>query len=227
MLVIRVLIIFLTIIVDRAGYRPKILSGKGVKSKNRYYNKAVGALNSCISRESDQVLRDRLIMEKRRLFERRGREFDHFVNVASNEVVRLLMAAGVTHFVMGWSDGFKQNSRMSRKNNQSFVQLPHAKFRDMLKRKLEEVGIVVVIQEESYTSRASFLDNDFLPVFDGGPFLGKFSGKRVSRGLYKTKSGVLVHADVNGTWNILRKCNPSIGRSSGVVVTPERLRLVL
>ena len=46
-----------------------------------------------------------------------------------------------------------------------------------------------VEQEESYTSKASFLDLDGIPVYDAEkPYTGTFSGKRIKRGLYKSKS---------------------------------------
>ena len=65
-------------------------------------------------------------------------------------------------------------------------------------------GITVITQEESYTSKASFLDNDDIPVY-GEANNPKFSGRRVKRGLYKTSDGRLINADVNGSYNILRK----------------------
>jgi putative transposase len=85
------------------------------------------------------------------------------------------------------------------------------------------VGIVVVIQEESYTSLASFLDGDVMPVYGGEAVVPVFGGCRVSRGVYESFGRGFIHADVNGAWNILRKCRPSIGWCSGVVVTPENL----
>ncbi|MEA5468606.1 hypothetical protein VB714_06975, partial [Spirulina sp. 06S082] len=59
--------------------------------------------------------------------------------------------------------------------------------------------------EESYTSKASFLDDDFLPTFGAKPESWKPSGKRVKRGLYCTQNGLFVNADCNGAANILRK----------------------
>ena len=65
-------------------------------------------------------------------------------------------------------------------------------------------GITVITQEESYTSKASFLDNDDIPVY-GETENPKFSGRRVKRGLYKSSNGQLINADVNGSYNIMRK----------------------
>jgi putative transposase len=80
-----------------------------------------------------------------------------------------------------------------------------------LRYKAELAGIKVVLTEESYTSKASALDSDNLPVYhvktDVKPV---FSGRRVKRGLYKTHSGKIINADTNGSLNIARKVIPNI-----------------
>lgn len=95
---------------------------------------------------------------------------------------------------------------MGRRNNQTFVQIPHARFIEMLQYKAQLVGITVIVREESYTSKASFLDLDPIPSYDPKRS-GKhqFSGKREKRGLYRAKDGRRIHADVNGSYNTLRK----------------------
>ena len=60
-------------------------------------------------------------------------------------------------------------------------------------------GIAVVITEESYTSKCSFLDNEDVKKHKN------FKGKRVQRGLFKSEKGLLINADLNGALNILRK----------------------
>ena len=77
---------------------------------------------------------------------------------------------------------------MGKRNNHNFVQLPHARFIDMLAYKAELVGIQVILTEESFTSKASFLDADPLPVY-GATDIPPFSGKRVKRGLYQAANG--------------------------------------
>ena len=100
---------------------------------------------------------------------------------------------------------------MGKRNNQHFVQIPHAKFIDMLTYKASLVGIQVEVQEESYTSQASFLDLDPIPTYkpdDDMEYI--FSGKRIGQRnrLYRTKDGKIICADVNGSYNILRKRKP-------------------
>src|SRR5262249_28554021 len=109
---------------------------------------------------------------------------------------------------------WKRQINLGRVNNQHFAQLPHARFIEMLSYKAKLAGIEVVIQEESYTSKASFLDLDPLPVYDpANPQQYEFSGKRVERGLYQASTGRRIHADVNGSYNTLPKSSPQFLRA--------------
>ena len=78
----------------------------------------------------------------------------------------------------------------------------------MLSYKAALVGIQVIVQEESYTSKASFLDNDPIPTYAECKDTPMFLGKRVKRGLYESRHGIRFNADVNGSYNILRKVAP-------------------
>ena len=98
---------------------------------------------------------------------------------------------------------------MGKRTNQNFVAIPHARFIAMLTYKAELVGIRVEITEESYTSKASLLDLDPLPVRNNGNEKHKFSGKRIKRGLYRAKDGRKINADINGSGNIIRKVAPN------------------
>jgi putative transposase len=112
-------------------------------------------------------------------------------------------------------------------SNQHFVQLPHARFIDMLSYKAKLAGIAIIIQEESYTSIASFLDLDPLPIYDPTrKEQPRFSGKRVERGLYRAKNGRRIQADVNGSYNIGRKAFPNSfgqGIEAAIAVRPVGL----
>jgi putative transposase len=94
---------------------------------------------------------------------------------------------------------------MGKKNNQSFTTIPHTLLIQMIKYKAQRNGIRVLFTEESYTSKASFLDHDDIPVYGEGDSKKSFSGKRIKRGLYRSKDGVIMNADVNGSANIMRK----------------------
>lgn len=108
--------------------------------------------------------------------------------------------------VIGLNRQWKQEVNLGKRTNQQFVQLPHSRFIDMLTYKAQLVGIRVVVREESYTSQASFLDRDEIPTYDSGrKDKPVFSGRRVERGLYRAKDGRRIHADINGSYNTLRK----------------------
>ena len=97
-----------------------------------------------------------------------------------------------------------KNSRRRKKDNQNFVSIPERKFLEILAHVGAQYGIPVVIREESYTSQASAVDLDDIPAY--GKEDGKthnFSGKRIKRGLYRTRDGHVLNADINGAANIL------------------------
>ena len=94
-----------------------------------------------------------------------------------------------------------------------FTQIPFTTFISQLTYKCLARGIEVVEQEESYTSKASFVDQDEIPTYGESDKKPAFSGKRVSRGLYRTKNGFFLNADVNGSYNILAKGLLTLGKS--------------
>ena len=123
----------------------------------------------------------------------------------------------------------KQGIQLGKENNQNFVQIPFGDLRQQLEFLCWKYGIEYVEQEESYTSKSSFLDNDVLPVYKAEqPYQGKFSGKRVYRGLYKSKNGTVMNADLNGAANIMRKCKQNLDSKrlyKGLLASPERIVL--
>ena len=117
---------------------------------------------------------------------------------------------------------------MSKKSNQNFVNIPHSRFISMITYKCEREGIRIILQEESYTSKASFLNLDNIPVY-GDNQLKHFSGYRKSRGLYKLRGKkIYINADVNGSYNILRKAIPKAFANGieGVSVNPTIIKIV-
>ena len=119
--------------------------------------------------------------------------------------------------VVGKNDGWKQASGLGKRTNQNFVFVPHARFIEMLRYKAELVDIQVVVSEESYTSKCSFLDLEAVGKHD------VYVGKRVKRGLFRASDGRCLNADVNGAFNILRKGVPDAfgnGRGGGWFTPP-------
>ena len=116
-----------------------------------------------------------------------------------------LVSQTIDLLIIGKNQGWKQNTNLSKVTNQKFVQIPYNRFTQILEYLCKEQGIEVVYQEESYTSKASFLDNDEIPVYGELEETPLFSGTRIYRGLYQTANGRFINADVNGSYNIMKK----------------------
>jgi putative transposase len=139
-------------------------------------------------------------------------------------IINYLVKAGIGTLVIGKNEQWKQELNLGKTTNQNFVSIPHDRFIEQLKYKAELVGITVLIHEESYTSAASFLDLDTIPVYQKEE-KHSFSGKRIQRAWYKSQDGRLIHADVNASLNIARKVVPaafSLG-IAGIAVYPFRV----
>ena len=177
-----------------------IVNGKPLKSINQYFNKKYSQL------KSKQNLSVSWRMQ--RLSNKRNNKITDYLHKASRYIVNQLVSKGVTDLVIGHNKGWKQDINMGKVNNQNFVSIPFNRLIEMVSYKCELSGIRVYLQEESYTSKASFLDLDQIPTFDATKVdlvKHKFSGKRVKRGLYKSRDKSLINADVNGSLNIMRK----------------------
>ena len=109
--------------------------------------------------------------------------------------------------IIGNNTDWKNGINLGRRNNQNFVNIPYSKFINQLTYKCQLLGITVITREESYTSKASFLDYDEIPNYNDET-KPKFSGKRIKRGLYRSTTRK-INADVNGAYNIMAKENPN------------------
>jgi putative transposase len=187
---------------NKVGFVPRLVNGRPLKSINQFYNKRKTELQAQLPKEQDWTAR------LERMTTQRTRRIDHYLHTASKRVIDLLIEEGIGTLIIGKNLNWKQECQMRKKDKQHFVQLPHARFIDMLSYKAKLVGIQVVLQEESYTSQASFLDGDVLPTYGQVEEEPIFSGKRLTRGMYRAGSGLRFNADVNGSYNILRKASP-------------------
>jgi len=177
-----------------------IINGKPLKSNNQYYNKTLAKYRSELPKG---VYTSKKIQ---RLNLNRENKITAYLHQASRLLVDKLIENNVNLLIIGYSKGMKQGINIGKKNNQKFVYIPYLKLIEMIKYKCELEGIEVVIQEESYTSLSSFIDGDKVPVYKKGSNSNYgFSGKRVKRGLYKTKGGLSLNADLNGAYNIVKK----------------------
>jgi putative transposase len=146
-----------------------------------------------------------------RVTRKRNHQMRDGINKAAKIIIDHCLRYGIGTLVIGWNEGFKSNANIGRVNNQKFVQMPLGKLKDRLAQLCDLHGIKFQETEESYTSKSSYLDGDSLPVYGSKPEGWKASGKRIKRGLYRTKTGLLVNADLNGSANIMKKVASNLG----------------
>lgn len=200
-----------------------IVDGKHLKSINQGYNKRVAFL---MEGQANGYWSKRLAS----LTERRNRQMRDAINKAARKVIQHCLDNRIGTVVFGWNKGQKDSANMGSKTNQKFVQIPTGRLKERVSQLCEQYGIKFVETEESYSSKASFVDNDSLPTFGAKPEGWQASGKRVQRGLYKAAQGWLINADCNGAANIGRKVAMMLGLdlsgiSRGDLSAPLRLKL--
>lgn len=196
-----------TITSNIKGVNPIIINGRPLKSINQFYNKRLSHYQSILEKRNHSKTSKRT----RKLTNKRTNKIDNYLHKASKEIVSLASANNLNTIIIGKNDGWKQETNMAKSANQTFVNIPHSRFIQMIQYKCEIEGINVILQEESYTSKASFLNLDFIPVYGSSNKDHEFSGYRKSRGLYKIKDkSILINADVNGSYNIMRKAIPNL-----------------
>jgi IS605 OrfB family transposase len=217
-----------------------IIDGKHLKSKNQWYNKQIAT----IKENKPQGFWSKRLAG---ITEKRNRQMRDAVNKAARLIINHCLKHGIGTVVFGWNKGQKQSIELGAKTNQKFVQIPTARLKERIEQLCLLYGLQFVETEESYTSQASFLDDDILPTY--GEKLGagtrnlspskeapsrrpdnwEPSGKRIKRGLYQSAGGYLINADCNGAANILRKVagrlNLNLSQlSRGALTTPLRVR---
>ncbi len=192
---------------------PTIINGRPLKSINQFYNKKLSKLKS-----RQDLCKNKTVNKKKiqTLTNKRNNKINDFIHKSSRVLVNQLVSKGVSTLVIGKNTSMKQDINMGKKNNQNFVELPLFKFADLLKYKCELEGIKVIFNEESYTSKCSFFDNDYIPTFGKDDEKLNPSGKRIKRGLYVTKNMIKINADVNGSYNIMKKAIPNAFDGHGI-----------
>jgi putative transposase len=200
-----------------------IIDGLHLKSLNQFYNKQIANIKD----GKPQGFWSRKLAA---ITEKRNRQMRDAVNKAARLVINHCVDNRIGTLVFGWNQGQKDGANMGKKNNQKFVQIPTARLKTRISQLCKQYGIQFIETEESYTSKASFIDSDTLPKYGEKPERWKESGRRVQRGLYRSCSGIKINADCNGAANILRKVAVTLGLclegiSSGALTTPLRVRI--
>lgn len=178
--------------------KPLIIKGLELKSLNQGYNRLISKAQSLLPgtcKTSKSI--HRLWLRRTWILKTKIHQMTAFLTNLFDEMQ-------IEKVFIGKNTGWKQNLPFGKKVKQRFAYLPHETFIEQLQYKCQLRGITVITQEESYTSKASFLDNDDIPVY-GETDNPKFSGRRIKRGLYRSSGGQLINADVNGSYNILKR----------------------
>ena len=179
-------------ITNNIDKNPIIVKGKVIKSINQYYNKKKAKLLSYIGNKGNS---NRL----EKLSRKRNNKINNYLHNVSKRIINYCINNNISNIVIGYNKGWKQNIDIGKVNNQKFVSIPFNRFINQLQYKSEEVGIKLILNNESYTSKCDALSLEDLKYKEN------YFGKRIKRGLFKTKNNELINADVNGSLNILRK----------------------
>lgn len=180
------------------GKNPFIVNGKPLKSINQFYNKRKSHLQSKLKpniKSSHGIIK---------LTTKRNNKITDYLHKSSRYIVNQLVSKNISKLIIGYNKQWKQDINIGKKNNQNFTNIPFYKFIQMLSYKCELEGIEVLTHEESYTSKCSFLDQEEIKKHES------YMGRRIERGLFKSSKGKLINADLNGSYNIMRKVVPNV-----------------
>lgn len=193
-------------VTSNTGLNPFIVNGRPLKSLNQYFNKKSSFLKSELKQKQNKYVSNNL--DKLNL--KRDNKINDYLHKSTHYLINYCLDNQINTIIIGYNKFWKQQVNLGSKTNQSFVQIPFLKLINMIKYKSEIVGLNVILNEESYTSKCSFLDLE--PVSKHTVY----KGKRIKRGLFKTSNGILINADVNGSYNIMRKVVPNVFNTKGI-----------
>ena len=201
-------------IADNFGGIPMVIKddGTGVKSINQFYNKQKSGLQSIYDKQKVCYSK-----KMRKLIRKRNNKMKDTLHKMSKFIIDDCVARNVGKITIGHNDNWKQNVNLGKRNNQNFVGIPFYKLTQMIQYKAEALGIEVVLQNESHTSKVSFLDYESIEHHK------TYVGKRYGR-LFKSATGIIINSDVQGCYNISQKCElkafEKVERVGGCVLHP-------
>ena len=190
---------------NKPGVKPMLINGKPLKSVNQLYNKRKAKYQSHLkgNRKTSRKIEA--------LTYHRNRFVENYLHNTSKLVVEYLTTNNIGTVVIGKNDNWKQSANIGKKNNQNFTQIPHDKLIKQITYKCQLAGIKVIETEESYTSKTSAVDLE-QPIKHE-----TYRGKRVKRGLFRSGTGIVINADINGSLQIIRKKFPECFTAEGIV----------
>lgn len=182
-------------------FHPVIYNGKPVKSVNQFYNKIKAKEQSRLKKENDVYWSKKL----GQLTLWRENQINNYFHKVTHHFVNYCITNNIDTVIIGRNQNWKDNINLGKRVNQNFVSIPFGQLYDLLRYKLELNGINYIETEESHTSKCSFIDKEEICHHNS------YIGKRVRRGLFRSKEGKKYNADINGSLNILRKYMTKIG----------------
>ena len=203
-------------------HKPYLINGRAIKSINQKYNKRIANISSVTKKSQNKSSSKKI----RSLYSKRGSKLNNEIHKITDFIVKSVLEKKIDYVVIGYNKEWKQNINLGKRNNQNFVQIPFSKILNQLTYKLQQNGIEVHLQEESYTSKCSYFDNEAIKKHE------TYKGKRTNRGLFITSAGIKINADVNGSLNIHRKFIskaaddvPKEPVGTGLVMNPIKINL--
>ena len=199
------------------GCPPFLIRGRKLKAINQWFNKEKARIQSVYDLQGLEEYGQKM----KKLIDKRYQQMEDYLHKASRKVITECLEASIDTIVIGYNEKWKQKSKMGKRNNQNFVNIPFLTLVRKLQYKAEEVGIKVIVIEESYTSKCSFVDNEPIRKHT------KYQGKRTNRGLFRSKNVTLFNADCNSAGNIGRKVFPLVFTSGTVDAVSHPLCLTV
>jgi IS605 OrfB family transposase len=206
---------------DVSNNRAFIMDGKKLKSINYYWNKQNAKLQGIKDKQNIKWYTKHQFLLKRK----RENRVKDVMRKTAKYILDYCIEHNIGTIVVGHNKGWKQEVNMGKRNNQNFVQVPFGYLMSILESKCQEYGVRCLETQESHTSKCSAIDNEQVKHHD------EYLGKRVKRGLFKSKDGFLINADLNGAINIARKSKVTaiqfntVEQIKGVVAFPKRIRI--
>jgi putative transposase len=204
-----------TVASNEKTFKSFLISGKPLQKINHYFNRKRAKLMSFVG---DRGTSKRIV----KLAHKRNCKISDYLHKSSKLIINQLVENKVGKLIVGYNPLWKNEINLGKRTNQKFVSIPYADFIHQLQYKAKLAGIEVQIQEESYTSKCSFLDLEPVRKHE------KYAGRRTKRGLFVSKKGIKINADLNGAYNIIRKAVPNAFSNGiqGVVVHPHSSKIL-
>ena len=184
-----------TLVTTLPNTDPLLINGRHLKSYNKQFNKRLAHLQQAAKTCQNKYTTNQI----QTLYQKRNKYFNTKIHQIASYITNYLANQNIQLLIIGYNPTWKQESKLSKKTNQTFIQIPYQQLINILQYKLEELNIPTILKEESYTSGTSFLDDEL-------PNNQNYNKtRRIYRGLFKSNTNQLINADVNSAYQILKK----------------------